>query len=704
MTGIVVLGGAGDDSVTFANLPTGMSVLFDGGAGANTVGGPSTDTAWSVTGADSGSFGPGGVVSFVHVGHLVGAANNLDTFTLEPGGSLSGLLDGGAGGYDTLVVAGARGTIVSSGTDAHSGTVVVDGTTLRYAGLEPISVAGGVVTVNQLGATTVTATGSTVSVVGGGETLNVDTSTLTSLTITSPGSVAVAANLVLPGVALTIQATRITAAGVTIDTTSASGNGNITMTAVSTDDGSAVTLGIAASPDAEITLNGTVVKGGSITLTATANSSPTSTSALAVASVTSTAKVSLTDTQITAHGDATLSSASTVTATVGGGSAGGPSWGGSFAKLDVTNTAQTNLSGSTSFAVDGALQLHAATTNNLTVKSDARSVLAGAAIALVSLDNTTTSYIDATTSGNRANALTLAADGHNAITTESIANPAGTATTEDASSATPGSTDASTMTGGNSFTASGPVGLAAALSYSHLVNNTTAYIRPGTGQSFGATIAGTDGVLIHAANSTSATTSALGATLTDTSVQLGATAGNVGVAVAIAIAPTTTTASVGGTVTLATPKLVVEAPDSELSFPTTAIAGVGDATIGTFQGSLALNVVTVHQTATVEPGAVLTLSGGSTTVQLTSHHTTDSSLVSKPFEHVFDPMTAVQADNQTIVLPYRFAHSNPLTLVTTGTAVTYDNGFGTNIGGLVTGGTYYLICPWSPVLLQGVCS
>ncbi|MDA8440737.1 MAG: hypothetical protein M0Z51_18020, partial [Propionibacterium sp.] len=42
--------------------------------------------------------------------------------------------------------------------------------------------------------------------------------------------------------------------------------------------------------------------------------------------------------------------------------------------------------------------------------------------------------------------------------------------------------------------------------------------------------------------------------------------------------------------------------------------------------------------------------------------------------------------------------------MTTGTAVTYDNGFGTNIGGLVTGGTYYLICPWSPVLLEGVCS
>ena len=702
---VVVLGGAGDDVVDVANLPTGLTVIYDGGAGANTIGGPSSSTAWSVTGADSGSIGAGSV-SFSHAGHLVGAAGNRDTFTLGTGGSLSGLLDGGAGGYDTLVVAGSRGTIVSSGTDAHSGTILVDGTALRYTGLEPIAVSGGVVTVNQLGATTVSATGSIVTVAGGGETVNVDTSALTSLSITSPGTVTVGASLVLPGVALTIQATQIIAGGVTIDTTSTSGNGDITLTAVSTDDGSSTTLGLTASADAEITLNGTVVKGGAITFTATATSSPSATTALAVATVTSTAKVSLTDTHVTAHGDATLSSGSTVTATVGGGSTGGPSWGGSFAKLDVTNTAQTNVSGSSTFAVDGALQLNAATTNNLTVKSDARTVLAGAAIALVSLDNTTTSFIDATTSGNRAHSLTLSADGHNTVSTESIANPAGAATTQDASAAPGTTTDATTMTNGNSFTATGPIGLAAALSYAHLTNTTTAYIRPPAGQSFGATIAGTDGVTVHAANSTTATTSALGATLTDTSVQLGANLGSVGTAVAIAIAPTTTTASVGGTVTLTTPLLVVEAPASDLSFPTTALAGHGDASKVAFQGSLALNVVTVHQTATLEPGAILDVTNGAghAAVQLRSEHSTESTTVAKAFEHVFDPMTAVQSDGETIVLPYRLAHNNPLTLVTTGTKVTYKNGFGLNIGGLTYGGTYYLICPWSPVFLQGVCS
>jgi hypothetical protein len=138
------------------------------------------------------------------------------------------------------------------------------------------------------------------------------------------------------------------------------------------------------------------------------------------------------------------------------------------------------------------------------------------------------------------------------------------------------------MTDGNAIDATGVISVAAALAYAHLTNTTTAYIRPATG-SFGATVAGADGVTVHAASSTDATTTANGSSLTDHTVDLGGK-GSVGVAVAVLVAPTTTTASVGGTVTLTTPLLVIEAPDSELTFPTTAIAGTSDASKVAFEG------------------------------------------------------------------------------------------------------------------------
>src|SRR5581483_1813641 len=50
----------------------------------------------------------------------------------------------------------------------------------------------------------------------------------------------------------------------------------------------------------------------------------------------------------------------------------------------------------------------------------------------------------------------------------------------------------------------------------------------------------------------------------------------------------------------------------------------------------------------------------------------------------FDPATAIEADNQTIELGY-------VDGLVTGQQVTYDNGGGTSIGGLVNGATYYVI-------------
>ena len=137
--------GDSNDSFTIdASLGSaGIPIAFDGGAGVNTLNGPSSDTTWTVTGANSGTAAG---VAFSNFQNLTGAANNKDTFDFQRGGSVSGVVDGGAGGYDTVSVAGT--TVVSNPTDAHSGTLVVDGTTITYTGMEPTDISGAHVLIN----------------------------------------------------------------------------------------------------------------------------------------------------------------------------------------------------------------------------------------------------------------------------------------------------------------------------------------------------------------------------------------------------------------------------------------------------------------------------------------------------------------------------------------------------------------------------
>jgi hypothetical protein len=94
------------------------------------------DNLWRITGADEGTLNG---VSFSNVGILLGGADNEDSFIFEAGGSLSGYLAGGDGGFDTLIIEGGRYTraaYAASGPD--SGTVEFDGNVIRYFGLEPI--------------------------------------------------------------------------------------------------------------------------------------------------------------------------------------------------------------------------------------------------------------------------------------------------------------------------------------------------------------------------------------------------------------------------------------------------------------------------------------------------------------------------------------------------------------------------------------
>jgi hypothetical protein len=117
-------------------VPIELPLFFTGGAGVDTLVGPALDATWRISGVDAGEVAG---LAFSGVESLVGADGNRDTFVLAQGATLSAGLDGGAGGFDTLVLEGAYQTAVFRGTGPHSGAVTLDGATLDYLGLEPIT-------------------------------------------------------------------------------------------------------------------------------------------------------------------------------------------------------------------------------------------------------------------------------------------------------------------------------------------------------------------------------------------------------------------------------------------------------------------------------------------------------------------------------------------------------------------------------------
>ena len=135
-----VIGGAGDDSFTFdASLASaGIPVSFDGGAGTDTLNGPAPDSTWAITGVGSGTVGS---LSFSGFENLTGAANNKDSFDFSESGALSGVVDGGPGGYDVIEVHGGS-DVVSTITGPQSGTIARDGNVVTYAGMEPATIDG----------------------------------------------------------------------------------------------------------------------------------------------------------------------------------------------------------------------------------------------------------------------------------------------------------------------------------------------------------------------------------------------------------------------------------------------------------------------------------------------------------------------------------------------------------------------------------
>jgi hypothetical protein len=122
---------------TLGNLSFEFVEGLLGGSGEDHLFGPSADTLWSIMDADAGQVVG---VEFSGMENLMGAADNRDTFVVSADASLSGSLDGGAGGFDSLeLVGGSYQTVTYLAADEHSGLIDRDGEILTYAGLEPIT-------------------------------------------------------------------------------------------------------------------------------------------------------------------------------------------------------------------------------------------------------------------------------------------------------------------------------------------------------------------------------------------------------------------------------------------------------------------------------------------------------------------------------------------------------------------------------------
>ena len=155
-----LVGGSGRDDFVLANtapalaasaaIPT-STVTIDGGAGANSLHGPAFDTIWTIDGPDRGHVAG---VGFENIGSLVGAPGNHDSFVIQPTGSVSGTIAGGAGGYDSIIANGGVDSVrYSIGQVFGDGVLGLDARTFSFTGMEPVDIHGPVGTVTFQGST-----------------------------------------------------------------------------------------------------------------------------------------------------------------------------------------------------------------------------------------------------------------------------------------------------------------------------------------------------------------------------------------------------------------------------------------------------------------------------------------------------------------------------------------------------------------------
>ena len=153
-------GGAGNDSFVL-NGGT-LSGAINGGLGVNTLTADNLANTWVINAADGGTV-TGITGGFSNIGNLIGGTNT-DSFTLS-GGTLSGSIDGGLTGVNTLTADNVANTWTISGAD--TGTVTGIGGTFSHIA----NLTGG----SNDDAFTVGASGSVSGLIDGGAQVGSDT-------------------------------------------------------------------------------------------------------------------------------------------------------------------------------------------------------------------------------------------------------------------------------------------------------------------------------------------------------------------------------------------------------------------------------------------------------------------------------------------------------------------------------------------------
>ncbi len=626
---LVIAGGSLSDRIVLVGLAGLRTIQLLGGGGLDTLVGPAGDQIWQITGAGSGAVAG---VAFTGFENLTGAAGNSDRFILGRDARISGTIDGGPGGYDTLVLDASGGSVKAVGSDPHSGVIEVNGVRYVYAGLEPITITG--------------AADLTVSGTAGDDTATLTASATSPGWFTFSGATFETVEFALPTGSLLIDALAgrdtITVAntygaldfgaiGVTlkaetilVDGATLTTSGALALLAEATDNGATLISGVdyvtTASPSAIVRLlNGARVSGGSVTIKAqatSANTPPSEQLLILVVDAEALVEISGGSEVIATGGDATLASLVQVTASnpaVGNALFGSSSTNAAAAWAHVTTSSQVLVEAGSRVTATGAVLLQAATVNQVASSGDAGAASNGAGIGVAVVNETTRARSrGATLAGS---SVTVEVTSTSTATTSAKASSNG-ATSNQAGSTPNEATSTPTNTGGNANTSDGAVAVAATIAFAFLSSLAEALLDGGA-----VTTAGALGILARATRAVSA--------VADSS-NVGSSGTGVGVAVAVTLLMTDTIARLLGSVTLTAGSVAITAENPGTDTVTaTALSGQGTAAPGV-AGALAVAVTDSDTEAGLGSTAAATVNGSSLAVTADSNLTTTVSAAPVP--------------------------------------------------------------------------
>ncbi|MCK4857901.1 MAG: hypothetical protein KAT58_08040, partial [candidate division Zixibacteria bacterium] len=136
---LTVYSGDGNDTIILDTPDNGFAapIIIDGQAGDDTLIGPDGSSTWNITGENAGTLND---QIFIDIENLIGAADNEDTFVFKAAGSISGVVEGGDGGFDIIVLdEGGFDTITYNFAGPDSGSIIRDSDVITYSGFEPLS-------------------------------------------------------------------------------------------------------------------------------------------------------------------------------------------------------------------------------------------------------------------------------------------------------------------------------------------------------------------------------------------------------------------------------------------------------------------------------------------------------------------------------------------------------------------------------------